>query len=69
MDITEQIGTIKQILEDYFRRYFVKDFEKLAELQNMIEDVTLTPEEREKKQAIREQKKKDYETQKAMLAE
>lgn len=32
MDITEQIGTIKQIVEDYFRRYFVKDFEKLAEL-------------------------------------
>lgn len=35
----------------------------------MIEDVTLTPEEREKKQAIREQKKKDLETQKIMLAE
>lgn len=35
----------------------------------MVEDVVLSPEEREKKQTIREQKKKDLETQKAMLAE
>lgn len=69
MDINQQIGVIKQIIEEYFRRYFVKDLDKMAELMNMVEDVVLSTEEREKKQSIREQKKKDLEAQRAMLLE